>query len=139
MRFMPIPSVKRSFIATFSIAFAAWVAGPAAAQGSGAGRAEALAPAAVRAVPVAQGLENPWALAFLPGAGMVVTERPGRMRLIRPDGQRARAVQRRRRRVERLIDARREVRDGHVHPEGQRFIARPDDHAALPELHPQPR
>ncbi len=86
MRFMPIPSVKRSFIATFSIAFAAWVAGPAAAQGSGAGRAEALVPAAVRAVPVAQGLENPWALAFLPGAGMVVTERPGRMRLIRPDG-----------------------------------------------------
>jgi glucose/arabinose dehydrogenase len=36
---------------------------------------------------VATGLVNPWALAFLPGGGMLVTERPGRMRLVTPEGQ----------------------------------------------------
>jgi aldose sugar dehydrogenase len=32
---------------------------------------------------VTEGLENPWALAFLPGGDMLVTERPGRLRIIR--------------------------------------------------------
>lgn len=38
---------------------------------------------------VASGLEHPWSLAFLPGGRMLVTERPGRLRLIEPgtDGQ----------------------------------------------------
>jgi glucose/arabinose dehydrogenase len=36
-----------------------------------------------RVVEVAGGLANPWALAFLPGGDMLVTERPGRLRLIR--------------------------------------------------------
>ena len=31
---------------------------------------------------LAEGLENPWAVAFLPDGGMLVTERPGRLRLI---------------------------------------------------------
>ena len=31
----------------------------------------------------AKGLDHPWALAFLPDGGMLVTERPGRLRLIR--------------------------------------------------------
>jgi glucose/arabinose dehydrogenase len=35
---------------------------------------------------VARGLENPWALAFLPDGRMLVTERPGRMRVIARDG-----------------------------------------------------
>jgi glucose/arabinose dehydrogenase len=39
-----------------------------------------------RIVTVAEGLENPWALAFLPSGRMLVTERPGRIRLIEPDG-----------------------------------------------------
>jgi len=34
-------------------------------------------------VAVAKGLERPWALAFLPDGGMLVTERPGRLRLVR--------------------------------------------------------
>lgn len=33
---------------------------------------------------VASGLDHPWALTFLPGGRMLVTERPGRLRLIEP-------------------------------------------------------
>ena len=36
---------------------------------------------------VASGLVNPWALAFLPDGRMLVTERPGRMRIVTPDGK----------------------------------------------------
>lgn len=36
---------------------------------------------------VAQGLEIPWGLDFLPGGGIVFTERPGRVRIITPDGR----------------------------------------------------
>jgi aldose sugar dehydrogenase len=35
---------------------------------------------------VAKDLEHPWAVAFLPDKRMLVTERPGRLRLIGPDG-----------------------------------------------------
>ncbi|MBX3659289.1 MAG: PQQ-dependent sugar dehydrogenase [Ramlibacter sp.] len=35
---------------------------------------------------IAQGLEHPWALAFLPGGRFLVTERPGRMRVLGADG-----------------------------------------------------
>jgi glucose/arabinose dehydrogenase len=37
----------------------------------------------VRAETVVSGLEVPWALAFLPGGDFLVTERPGRVRLVR--------------------------------------------------------
>jgi len=52
----------------------------------------ALAPAAiaqplrVEAVTVARGLVHPWGLAFLPDGRMLVTERPGRMRIVARDG-----------------------------------------------------
>ena len=34
----------------------------------------------------ANGLDHPWALAFLPDRRMLVTERPGRMRIVGEDG-----------------------------------------------------
>ncbi|TAK50778.1 MAG: PQQ-dependent sugar dehydrogenase [Gammaproteobacteria bacterium] len=40
----------------------------------------------VRVVTIAQGLEHPWGLAFLPDGRMLVTERPGRLRLVAADG-----------------------------------------------------
>src|SRR5262245_53929978 len=36
---------------------------------------------------IAKGLEHPWSLAFLPDKRMLVTERPGRLRVVGPDGR----------------------------------------------------
>jgi glucose/arabinose dehydrogenase len=50
----------------------------------------ALVPAAAqapRADTVASGLEHPWGMAFLPAGRFLVTERPGRMRVVEPDGR----------------------------------------------------
>jgi glucose/arabinose dehydrogenase len=41
---------------------------------------------------VAEGLQNPWSLAFLPGGKMLVTERPGRLRVVAADGKLSPAV-----------------------------------------------
>lgn len=71
------------------------VAMAACAQPS-ASRQPAAAPAASQAAPVASselqveviasGLEHPWAVALLPDGRFLVTERPGRLRVIGTDG-----------------------------------------------------
>lgn len=41
---------------------------------------------------VAKGLENPWGMTFLPGGEMLVTERPGRLRIVARDGSLSKPV-----------------------------------------------
>ena len=77
---MPDPSVRRPPAAMVLIAFCALFAATPTA------RAQPTA-APVKAVTVAQGLENPWAVAFLPEGRFLVTERPGRLRVVEADGR----------------------------------------------------
>jgi glucose/arabinose dehydrogenase len=42
---------------------------------------------AVQVQTIARGLEHPWSLAFLPDKRMLVTERPGRLRIVGADGR----------------------------------------------------
>lgn len=49
-------------------------------------RAPELAPTAVTVSTFASGLERPWGITALPGGQFVVTERPGRMRIVNADG-----------------------------------------------------
>ncbi|MDP6705241.1 MAG: PQQ-dependent sugar dehydrogenase [Alphaproteobacteria bacterium] len=47
----------------------------------------------LRLVTVAEGLEYPWGLAFLPQGGMLVTEREGRLRLVSAEGRLSKPLQ----------------------------------------------
>jgi len=44
-------------------------------------------PPELQAQTVASGLQRPWAVAFLPGGRFLVTERPGRLRVVEADGR----------------------------------------------------
>jgi len=68
--------VRRPFLKLLALALA-WAAGaPAPAQTP-----------ALRADVVARGLQNPWGMAFIDGGRILVTERPGRLRVVGPDGR----------------------------------------------------
>jgi glucose/arabinose dehydrogenase len=69
----PIPTALLTVGAALSITT------PAVAQDRVYGSAEH----SFRVVTVAEGLEHPWSIAFLPGGDILVTERPGRLRIIR--------------------------------------------------------
>ncbi|MBA3595341.1 MAG: PQQ-dependent sugar dehydrogenase [Polaromonas sp.] len=78
---MPLALVRHASVATFLIAISGLTSlGQAQAQ------AQAQAQG-VRAEQVAGGLQNPWAVAFLPQGRFLVTERPGRMRVVEADGR----------------------------------------------------
>src|SRR3954471_11574570 len=59
------------------------IAWPAPKLGRGPFRLETAAERHIRVVVVADGLQQPWSLAFLPDGNILVTERAGRLRVIR--------------------------------------------------------
>jgi glucose/arabinose dehydrogenase len=75
---------RTSFVAAAGAALVAITATPIAAQH--AGEIHRSAYHDYRIVTVADGFVNPWSIAFLPDGDVLVTERPGRLRIIR-DGR----------------------------------------------------
>lgn len=77
-----LPFIRLRTLMMGSLLATALVAGPALARDLIV-RTEA---GSVKVTEVASGLQNPWSLAFLPDGRMLVTERPGRLRLVDRDG-----------------------------------------------------
>jgi glucose/arabinose dehydrogenase len=74
-------------VAGVALAALALMATPACAQRvAGAGEVVRGASQPFRVTTFAGGLERPWGAAFLPDGRLLVTERPGRLRLVAPDG-----------------------------------------------------
>ena len=77
---------------TASLLVPAILAAACARPTESAGRPEIASPqpasleGVVRAETFASGLEHPWALAFMPDGRLLVTERPGRLRIVGTDG-----------------------------------------------------
>jgi aldose sugar dehydrogenase len=74
--------LSHRIITTFSLAIAA--ATPAAAEQTNAAAAPATA---ITVEEINVELENPWGMQFLPDGRILVTERPGRMRIVSKDGR----------------------------------------------------
>jgi len=70
-----------------------------------------------RVVTLVDGLEHPWSIAFLPGGDMLVTERPGRLRIVR-DGKLLEVVI-----EETLVHRMGRVRDVRQGPDGYIYVA----------------
>ncbi len=69
----------RPFILESAVILALWAAPPASAQTT-VYQSES---GPYRVVTVVDGLQDPWSIAFLPGREMLVTEKPGRLRIVR--------------------------------------------------------
>ncbi len=70
----------RTIVVLIAAVFA-WAAAPAAAE------TYKSRDYTLRLVTVAEGLDHPWSLAWLPDGRMLVTEKSGRLRTVTPDGQ----------------------------------------------------
>ena len=75
---MPLALFRYAFVASIYVAFC--------------GASFSALAQTVRAETLASGLENPWALAFLPDGRFLVTERPGRLRVVEANGKLGAAV-----------------------------------------------
>jgi aldose sugar dehydrogenase len=89
---MAVASLMRRGAMLVSIAAVASVVMQCKAQRPRTGPAQAssqpgFTDAGLRVDTIASGLEHPWALAFLPDGRILVTERPGRLRLVDRDGR----------------------------------------------------
>jgi glucose/arabinose dehydrogenase len=80
VRETPLDDGRKSMI-RLVVAFAMWVPLAAAAQTV---RSEEHS---FRVVKVVEGLDHPWSVAFLPDGRMLVTERPGRLRIVSKEGK----------------------------------------------------
>jgi aldose sugar dehydrogenase len=83
MAFMGVKS-RTGLVAASLTALLTGCSDPSGAQA--AGEAIRSDQATFRVVPVATGLEHPWGMAFLPGEDVLITERAGRLRIVR-EGQ----------------------------------------------------
>lgn len=84
---MPPKAATRAILALIT----ALAAQPLAPQSVAAAALDSgLGPLAI--TPMAQGLDEPWALGFLPDGRFLVTERAGRLTLFSPDGRDSRAI-----------------------------------------------
>jgi glucose/arabinose dehydrogenase len=85
-RFLSAPALL-TLIAVATLAFAPIAVAPAVAQDAPRSPTPKPLKLNARVTDVARGLEHPWGLEFLPDGRMIVTERPGRLRLIARDGK----------------------------------------------------
>ena len=84
---MPVVRIPWSLLAIMLIAFSTGASAQAQRRAGDLGPTQdSLSGQSVRQETVTSGLENGWAFAFLPEGRFVVTERPGRMRVIEADG-----------------------------------------------------
>ena len=83
---MPLPHRHRSFISALTALFTACSYSPAQGPATRSPNPKSN-DGALRVETVAEGLANPWGLAILPDGRMLVTERPGRLRLVSTDGK----------------------------------------------------